>query len=595
MEGFSMILKRCIAEAATFSFHQGCEEQSITHLCFADDLFVFTGGDLASVEVLKTALEQFRMVSGLEPNISKSEVFFSNVSPEDRAVILNCLPFKSGVFPIRYLGVPLSPICLRVADFAPLVNNVKMRVHNWKSKFLSFGGRKQLVTSVLQSMHLYWMMIYVIPSGVVHELESCFRDFLWTQGANSRGKCKIAWETVCKPVGCGGLGFKRLAIWNRAFITKHIWDVLTRRKSLWVDWIWLHCIRNHSFWSIRPKQKWSWIFRKILKIRPSVRDFFYFQVGTGMEIRAWEDTWLEAGPLSSLLSYRRYHNAGFDSGSLVRDVVLSCNGSWPHDWVGSNPQAFASPLPQLTDMADLIQWKGIHGLTSEFTIREAWKSLSGVHPSVHWTKYVWFKGHIPKHGFCVWTACHGRLPTQDRIALWKHDPPDLLCVFCGLCIESHDHIFFSCSFTHEVWRRIKREVGLHGFPEIWSDIVQFLNDNRGPKKLIHKLALSGTVYFIWRERNRRVFNEVKLSPIQVFKQIRELVLSRMASWKLVDIAVSMINPEPEDLPKKHIPRLDLVCEGVHEDSPNHHEGEKFHQRHMRRHDDDMGYMCKSSG
>ncbi|KAJ9541701.1 hypothetical protein OSB04_028207 [Centaurea solstitialis] len=31
-----------------------------------------------------------------------------------------------------------------------------------------------------------------------------------------------------------------------------------------------------------------------------------------------------------------------------------------------------------------------------------------------------------------------------------------------------------------------------------------------------------------------------------------------------DIEVSMINPEPEDLPKKHIPRLDLVCEGVNE-------------------------------
>ncbi|KAJ9548702.1 hypothetical protein OSB04_021245 [Centaurea solstitialis] len=30
------------------------------------------------------------------------------------------------------------------------------------------------------------------------------------------------------------------------------------------------------------------------------------------------------------------------------------------------------------------------------------------------------------------------------------------------------------------------------------------------------------------------------------------------------IEVSMINPEPEDLPKKHIPMLDLVCEGVHE-------------------------------
>ena len=48
----------------------------ITHLCFADDLFVFTRGDLASVEVLKRALHMFQICSGLEPSIAKSKVFF---------------------------------------------------------------------------------------------------------------------------------------------------------------------------------------------------------------------------------------------------------------------------------------------------------------------------------------------------------------------------------------------------------------------------------------------------------------------------------------------------------------------------------------
>ncbi|KAJ9556902.1 hypothetical protein OSB04_011516 [Centaurea solstitialis] len=40
--------------------------------------------------------------------------------------------------------------------------------------------------------------------------------------------------------------------------------------------------------------------------------------------------------------------------------------------------------------------------------------------------------------------------------------------------------------------------------------------------------------------------------------------TRTSFMRFNDIEVSMINPEPEDLPKKHIPRLDLVCEGVHE-------------------------------
>ena len=145
----------------------------------------------------------------------------------DREAILNSLPFQPGMLPIRYLGVPLSPLRLKVGDYAPLVSNVKMRIHDWNSKFLSFGGRKQLITSVLQSMQLYWMLVFILPSTIIHDLETLFRDFLWTQGDVSRGKCRIAWDAVCKPIDNGGLGFKRLAIWNRALVTKHIWDIFS--------------------------------------------------------------------------------------------------------------------------------------------------------------------------------------------------------------------------------------------------------------------------------------------------------------------------------------------------------------------------------
>lgn len=159
------------------------------------------------MEVLKRALEIFREKAGLEPNLSKSEVFFCNVKPEDKSVILNSLPLRMGIFPIRYLGVPLSPTCLRVADFAPLIDKMKLRIHNWKTKFLSFGGRKQLINSVLQSMQLYWMMVYFLPSSIIHELEGLFRDFLWMHGKNSRRKCKVGWDTVCKPILLWWIGF----------------------------------------------------------------------------------------------------------------------------------------------------------------------------------------------------------------------------------------------------------------------------------------------------------------------------------------------------------------------------------------------------
>ncbi|KAJ9541666.1 hypothetical protein OSB04_028172 [Centaurea solstitialis] len=531
MEGFSMILKQCIVEAESFTYHQHCQDLSITHLCFADDLFVFTGGDLESVEVLKRALDLFRIRSGLEPNLAKSDVFFCNVLPENKDVILQTLPLHAGTFPIRYLGVPLSPTCLRVGDFNPLMDRVKQRIHNWKSKFLSFGGRKQLITSVLQSMQLYWMSVFALPSSVIHDLEKLFRDFLWAQGEQSRGKCKVAWETVCKPINCGGLGFKRLALWNRTLLTKHIWDILTHRKTLWVDWIWNHRIMHGSFWSIVPRQNWSWSFRKLLGIRSSIRNFFVYKVGDGTSINAWEDIWFSNGPLSSLISFRRFHASGFSLDSVVVDVISHCDGAWPQIWMESNTDAFSDPMPVLdVNSRDSLSWRGPDLIGTSFTVQQAWRSLDGPHIIIPWTKYVWFKGNIPKHSFCLWSACYIRLPTQDRILAWKEVPPDFVCSLCGVEQDSHDHLFFRCPYAIDVWRKVKNEVGLHGFHESWNLILQDLVSGQGPGRLIQKLALAASVYFIWMERNNRLFKGMKRPSIQVFKEIRKVILDRMA-WR----------------------------------------------------------------
>ncbi|KAJ9538795.1 hypothetical protein OSB04_031528 [Centaurea solstitialis] len=223
MEGFTMAMKQCIAQASSsFRFHDGCDQLDITHLSFADDLFVFTRGDLQSVEVLKRALELFGGWSGLEPSLEKSQVFFANVTPDIQHAILHTLPFAPGTFPIRYLGVHLSPVRLKVADFSGLVTKIKLRIHNWKSKSLSFAGSRQLIISVLQSLQLFWMGVFLFPSGVVHEIEGLFRSFLWAQGESVQGKCRLAWEMVCRPIECGGLGIRRLNEWNRALLAKHV-------------------------------------------------------------------------------------------------------------------------------------------------------------------------------------------------------------------------------------------------------------------------------------------------------------------------------------------------------------------------------------
>ncbi|KAJ9536699.1 hypothetical protein OSB04_un000084 [Centaurea solstitialis] len=541
MEGFTMIFKECIREATAFGYHPGCADLEITHLCFADDLFVFTSGDVGSVDILKQALHLFSAKSGLSPSLEKSEVFFGNVSPEVQSAIIESLEFKPGTFPIRYLGVPLSPISLKVAEFGGLIARVKARINNWKSKFLSFGGRKQLVISVLQSLQLYWMAVFLFPSSVIHELEALCRDFLWAQGNSSKGKCKVAWDSVCKPISCGGLGFKRLATWNRALLTKHVWDICANRNSLWVSWISLFCIRQDSIWTVRALPRWSWTFRKILSIREEIRPFFHIKLGDGQSTNAWEDNW-QGTRLSAFISYRAIHNAGFLSTWTVAELASATNGVWPNDWLDRYSLLTTNVMPILMEgERDTMIWDNDD--SGIFSVKKVYNSLHGSFVEAPWWKSVWFKGHIPKHAFCLWTACVRRLPTQDRILSWKQEPPDLLCSLCGMVQDSHNHLFFTCNFANEIWTNVRNKMEWPDFPDSWDAVMVTISDRTtAPKRFKHKIALAASVYTIWKERNRRLFRGDRRTVQALTKEICEVVWMRFfRGIKASDIPTSGVN------------------------------------------------------
>nr|GEZ89447.1 hypothetical protein [Tanacetum cinerariifolium] len=59
-------------DSDSFTYHRYCEELDIINLCFADDLFLFAHGDTNSARVLMEALDEFKLVSRITPNLPKS-------------------------------------------------------------------------------------------------------------------------------------------------------------------------------------------------------------------------------------------------------------------------------------------------------------------------------------------------------------------------------------------------------------------------------------------------------------------------------------------------------------------------------------------
>ncbi|GJV43271.1 putative RNA-directed DNA polymerase [Tanacetum coccineum] len=321
MEVLTLMFKRKVMDSDCFSFHRYCDKLELINLCFADDLFIFAYGDVQSVVVIKECLDEFKHASGLIPSIPKSTAFFCNVLNHVKLSILNVLPFEEGRLPVKYLGVPLVSSRLKARDCKELVEKVQNRVLDWKNKALSIAGRLQLIRSVISSMHVFWASVFVIPNRVLMDIEQCMRNFLWCPSSSSKGKAKVAWELVCLPKDEGGLGIRRLEHFNSALLVSHIWNLLSLKESLWVKWVHAYKLNGRNFWDVPIRGNMSWSWRKILQLRPSIREFIWRKIGNGSSTSIWFDKWCLEGPLASRVSPRDIHRAGLTLYSHVGDVI----------------------------------------------------------------------------------------------------------------------------------------------------------------------------------------------------------------------------------------------------------------------------------
>ena len=543
MEVLTLILQKKVNNSPEFQFHHLCEQQRILNLCFADDLFLFARGHPDSVAVIMQALEEFKNVSGLVPSIPKSTAFFCNVPTALKASILQSMPFAEGSLPVRYLGVPLISSRLLYRDCKVLVEKLESRVNDWRNKFLSLAGRLQLIRSVLSSMHIYWASVFILPSRIIHDLEQLLRGFLWCQGEMKRGKAKVAWESVCKPKQEGGLGIRRLADFNNALMTTHIWSILTHKESLWVRWIHSYKLRGRSFWDVPCLGDVSWGWRKLLAIRPKVRPYIWHKINNGRTTSVWFDMWCEISPIRNLLTNRDIIRAGFSLTDSVYDVLTHGNWRWPADWSTRYQNLFNIPVPNIVDeMEDRILWRDLEGTFRPFSVACAWDSLRMRSDLVEWVNVTWFPHCIPRHAIHLWLVIKHKLKTQDRLRESDVGPDvDLSLLRCPLCEvvpDSHPHLFFECQFSMQVWLQIRLLAGMDGVPPIMDDVLMAIiptSKGRSVPSIISRLVLAATSYYIWLERNSRLFKRKKSTVDEVVQVIVHTIRLKLVTFKFKKI------------------------------------------------------------
>lgn len=85
---------------------------------------------------------------------------------------------------------------------------------------------------------------------------------------------------------------------------------------------------------------------------------------------------------------------------------------------------------------------------------------------------------------------------------------DSTCSLCRLCSEDHDHLFFGCSFSKEVWSIVLGWCMTNKSVFDWNHELQWAVKKLRGKALILallRLAWRSYIYHIWKERNARIF------------------------------------------------------------------------------------------
>ncbi|KAL0455384.1 UNVERIFIED_CONTAM: hypothetical protein Slati_0877600 [Sesamum latifolium] len=462
-----------------------------------DDLLLFCKADEPSVRVFWRGLHLFASLSRLHANPQKSQVILSKAAQPVRDALLTWFGFSVRAPP------------------------------GWEGNRLSFAGRVQLIKSVLMALEVYWAMAFISPKGVIKEMEKRFCSFLW-KGTTSSGYPKVAWDQVCKLLAEGGKGIKDILALNRVLMSRHLWALIAgERNSIWVDWIVHTRLRDKSIWTVTDDTG-SWAWKKLLRLRPILLSNIQYRMGDGKRLLLWHDQWHTLGPL--ILRYPRGPQLTGTSSSHTLHIVLA-NGQWR--WPPITDIAHLQIihlLPPIQPWPDRVTWRSNGGTFSSSSTYDLFRPPG---PKVGWSSLLFGSLKIPRNCFILWLAILRKLSTFDKPWLLHLGGTYVLCVDGQT--KTHDHLFFTCSYSRQCLARIREHVRFQWPHTSWDRGIAWASARWRGKHVVnaaYRALLASLVYHIWQECNRRRFQSTSRPPWIVGSIVIDEVTQRILSASL---------------------------------------------------------------
>jgi hypothetical protein len=382
-----------------------------------------------------------------------------NVDDETLANLSNTFGCAIGSMPFTYLGLPLGTTRPTIQDLSPIVDHLEHRL-NASARFLDYGGRLQLINSVLSILPNHYLCSLKVHKTIIKIADRSRRHCLWAkEERNDAVHSLAAWNLVCRPKKHGGLGIINFELQNNALLLKQLHKFYCKADIPWVKLVW--SLYSPDSPPHAQSKRGSFWWKDVFSLIHIYRSVSMPKVVSGETILFWKDFWhndeLLCDTFPRLFSYSLNEDVSFvaiKNSADIFDLFALPISVEAHDEL--------IQLQEIIQNIDLIQEGNdtrsfIWGNT--YTASKFYNFLFSSIPCDGALKEIWKSKCLPKLRVFAWLLFMNRLNTKE-LMLRKHweinDGPS--CVLCNAqTLETRDHLFFECSFAADCWNKI----GIH--------------------------------------------------------------------------------------------------------------------------------------
>lgn len=172
---------------------------------------------------------------------------------------------------------------------------MKERLSGWKANLISQAGRVVLINSVLNTIPSHIMQCTYLPQSTCRALYRINHNFLWGSSAQHRRMHMVAWDTVTKLIGEGGLG----NLWSREKNLALLGNLACRGNT--VNRPWARLLREKYKTSTRHVRGCPLNGRALQEEAKIATKGIKWAVGFGQNIKFWHDVWVRDQPLREIV------------------------------------------------------------------------------------------------------------------------------------------------------------------------------------------------------------------------------------------------------------------------------------------------------